>query len=110
MDCALGLSWVHKCLYVHGSHIFLVKVELILPGVWVHPKIVTCKIIFSERYIHGNHTGLGTWAVVPARQLWDVVVELLHTLHKLTNADSLGLLKHICYVAALAQPCCLGTQ
>ena len=29
-------------MHVHGSHTFLVKVALILPRVWAHPKNVTC--------------------------------------------------------------------
>jgi hypothetical protein len=38
---------------------------------------------------------LHAWAVVPAGQLCNVGVELLYTLHKLTNADALGFLQHV---------------
>ncbi len=97
-----------KQTYVHGSHTFLVKVELILPPVWAHPKNLTHKISLSKSYIYGNPSGLGAWAVVPARQMCNVGVELLHTLHKMTNADLFGLLEHVCYVVLLCSAALLG--
>jgi hypothetical protein len=71
------------------------KVELILPCMWAHLKNETCEISLGKRHAHRNHAGLGTWAVVPARQLLNVGIELLYTLHKLTNVDPLGLLEHV---------------
>jgi hypothetical protein len=47
LDCALDLSLVHTCsialrnTHVHRCHTFLVKVELILPHKWAHPKSMT---------------------------------------------------------------------
>jgi hypothetical protein len=58
--------------------------------------------LFGKRYVHGNCAGLGAQAVIPARQLCNHVgVKLLHMLHKLTNADALGLLEHVCDVVPL---------
>jgi hypothetical protein len=37
-----SLKRQEKQTHVHGSHTFLVKVELILPHMWAHPKNVTC--------------------------------------------------------------------
>jgi hypothetical protein len=57
----------HKMqMHVHGSHTFLVKVEIVLPHKWPFPKNVTCQISLSERYFHRSHTGLGTGTLVPA--------------------------------------------
>ncbi len=89
-----SLERQEKWTHVHGSHTFLVKVELILPHVW-HSKNVTCQISLSKGCIHGNCGCLHARAVVPAGQLWVLGVELLHTLHKLTNADALGFLEHV---------------
>ncbi len=52
-----------KQTHVHGSHTFLVKVEMVVPRKWAHPKNVTCQISLSEWYFHRNCTGLGTGAV-----------------------------------------------
>jgi hypothetical protein len=90
-----GLKKHVKQMCVHGCHTSLVKFELILPSMWAHPKNVTHQISLGSRQIHGNCTGLGAPAVVPARQLHDVGVELLHVLHKLIYADMLGLLEHV---------------
>jgi hypothetical protein len=84
-----------KRTYVLEHHTFLVKVELILPGMWAHPKNVICQISLSEWYIHGICTGLGTQGVEPARQLCSLGVELFYMLHKLTYTDVLGLLEHV---------------
>ena len=71
------------------------KVVLILPRVGTHSENVTQQISLGKGHVHGNRVGLHAWAVVPAGQLRDVGVELLHTLHKLTNADALGFLQHV---------------
>ncbi len=71
------------------------KVELILPHMWAHPKNVTCQISLSKLYIHVNCTGLGAWAVEPARHLCDVGHELFYMLHKLRYTDALWLLEHV---------------
>ncbi len=68
---------------------------------WEHPKNVTRRISLSKRYIHGNHTGLGAWAIKPAGQFCSVEVKLFYTPHKLTHTDVLGLLEHICDVVLL---------
>jgi hypothetical protein len=68
---------------------------------WAHSKNVTCQISLSKRYVHGNCSALGAWTFKSARQLWDVGVKLLYTLHKLTYMDALGLLEHVCYVVPL---------
>jgi hypothetical protein len=86
---------------VHGSHIFLVKVDLILPCMWAHPKSVTLQISLSQQYIHGNCTGLGAQAVVPAEQLHSVEVELFYMLHELTHAVARIILEHVCDVVPL---------
>jgi hypothetical protein len=58
--------------------------------------LITASSFFASILtIHGNRVGLHTWAVVPAGQLQDVGIELFHTLHKLTNADTLGFLQHV---------------
>ncbi len=82
-----------KQTYVHGSHTFLVKVELILTPMWAHPSNVTHQISLCDWYVHGNCTELGAWVVEPARQLHNVGVELFYMLHKLTHADVLGFLE-----------------
>jgi hypothetical protein len=81
-----------KQTHVHGSHTFLVKVELILSRVWAHWENVTCQVSLGKGHINGNRGCLHARALVPAGQLQDVTVELLHTLHKLMNADALGFL------------------
>ncbi len=58
-----SLKRYEKQMYVHGSHTFLVKVELVLPHMWAHPKNVTCQISLGKQYIHGNCTELCPWAV-----------------------------------------------
>jgi hypothetical protein len=55
-----------KQTHVHGSHAFLVRVEVVLPCKWAHLKNVTCQIILSEWYICRRCIGLGTGAVEPA--------------------------------------------
>ncbi len=77
------------------------KVELILPHMWAHPKNVTHQISLGKQYIHGNHIGLGTWAVNPVGQFCNVGVELFYTLHKLMYTDVLGLLEYVCNVVPL---------
>ena len=77
-------------MHVNGSHTFLMKVELILPHECAHLDRVTHQISLGKGHVHGNHGCLHAWDVVPAGQLQNVGVELLHTLHKLTNADTLG--------------------
>jgi hypothetical protein len=81
--------------HVHGSPTFLVKVELILPPVWAHLENVTCQISLGKGHVRRNFGCLHAWAVVPAGQLQDVQVELLHTLRKLMNAGALGLPQHV---------------
>jgi hypothetical protein len=90
-----GIKKHVKQMCVHGYHTSLMKFELILLCMWAHPKNVTHQISLGLRHIHGNCTGLGALAVVPARQLHNVGVELLHVLHKLMYADALGLLEHV---------------
>jgi hypothetical protein len=87
-----SLKRQEKQIHVHGSPTFLVKVELILPQVWAHLENVSCQTSLGKGHVHGNCGRLHVWAVVPAEQLQDVVVELLHMLHKLTNADAQGFL------------------
>jgi hypothetical protein len=88
-------------MYVHRHHTFLVKIELILPCMWAHPKNATHQISLGKCYIHGNRTGLGTQAVEPARQLRNVGVELFYMLHKLMHTNVPGLLEHICDIVPL---------
>jgi hypothetical protein len=68
-------------VYVHGSHTFLVKVEMVLLHKWAHPKIVTFQISLSKLCIHWTCNRLEAGAVVPAVQMHNVRVELsvLHT-------------------------------
>ncbi len=91
-----SLKRYKKQTNVHGSHTFLVKVEMILIRMWAHPKNVTRQISLDKRHVHGNHAGLGAQAVEPAGQLHNVGVELFYMLHKLTHTDALGFLEHIC--------------
>jgi hypothetical protein len=53
------------------------------------------------KHAHRNPVGLSTWAVVPASQLRNLGVKLFHMLNELTNADTLGLLEHVCGVVPL---------
>jgi hypothetical protein len=53
---------------------------------------------------------LHAWTAVSAEQLCDVEVELLYTLHKLTNADALGILQHIRDVVLLLLSHAIGEQ
>jgi hypothetical protein len=53
-------------MHVHGSHVFLVEVLLVLPLVQTHPKNVICQISLGERNIHQCHTRIVAWAVVSA--------------------------------------------
>ncbi len=62
---------------------------------------MTCQISLGEGHVHGNRVRFHAWAVVTAGQLQDVGIELFHTLHKLTNADALGFLQHVCDVVPL---------
>jgi hypothetical protein len=97
-------------MHVDGSHIFLVKIEMVLSHKWAHPKNTTCQISLSERYVCRNCTGLGTGTVVPAWKLQDAGVELLHMLHKLMHADALGVHEHICDVVRLLLSLVVGGQ
>ncbi len=56
---------------------------------------MNCQISLGERDICQSHARLDTWAVVPAWQLCNVGIELLHMLHKLMHADTLGFLEHV---------------
>ncbi len=77
--CALYSIERHKKqTHLHGSHTFLMKVEVVLPCKWAHPQNVTHQISLSEWITHLNCGGFGTWAVVPAWQLHNVGVELLY--------------------------------
>jgi hypothetical protein len=87
--------------HVHRSTTFLVKVVLILPYVRTHSENATRQISLGKRHVHGNRVLLHTWAVVPAGQLCNLGVELLYMLHKLTNADALGFLQHVCDIVPL---------
>jgi hypothetical protein len=100
-DCALpflctymiySLKRHKKQAHVHGSHTFLVKVELVLPHKWAHLYNVTRQVSLGEQNICPYCGGLGSWAVEPAWQLRDVGVELLHKLHKLMHTDAVGFL------------------
>ncbi len=82
-------------MHVHGSHAFLVEVELVLPRKQAHPESMTCQISLSEWDICWSHARLDTWAVLPAWDLHNVGVELLHTLHKLMHANTLGFLEQV---------------
>ncbi len=62
---------------------------------------MTKQISLGKGHVHWNRVLLHAWAVVPAAQLQDVEVELLHMLHKLSNADALGFLHHVCDVVPL---------
>ncbi len=42
------LEWQKKQMHVHRSHTFLVKVEMVLPHKWAHPKNVSCQISLGE--------------------------------------------------------------
>jgi hypothetical protein len=59
------LERLRKQTHVQGSHTFLVKVEMVLPGKWAHPKNLTHHISLGERYVHRSCIGLGTGAVEP---------------------------------------------
>ncbi len=84
---------MNACL--QESYLF-VKVELVLPHVRAHPENMTCQISLSKQHVHGNRGRFCVQqAMIPAWQLQDGRVELLYGLHKLTNADALGLLEHI---------------
>ena len=88
-------------MHVHRIPTFLVKVELILPHVRTHSENLTHQINLVEGQAHRNCGHLHIWAVVSAGQLQDLGVKLLHTLHKLTNADVLGFLQHVCDILPL---------
>ncbi len=88
-------------MHINGSTTFLVKVVLILPHVGTHSENVTQQISLGKGHVHGNRVHFHTWAVVPAGQLQDVGIELFHTLQKLTNADMLGFLQHVCDIVPL---------
>jgi hypothetical protein len=85
-----------------------VKVELVLPHKWAHPKNMTCQISLGKQYVHGNFTGLGAGAVEPAWQLFNVGVESFYMLHKLAHADALGFLEHAYDVVPLLLSCIVG--
>ena len=53
------------------------------------------QISLGKGHVHGNRVLLHAWAEVPAGQLQDVGVELLHVLHKLTNADAMRFFQRI---------------
>jgi hypothetical protein len=87
-----------KQTHVHGSHAFLVEVELVLPRKQAHPENVACQVSLGEQDICRSCVWLDTWALKPAWQLRDEGFELLHMLHKLMHADALGFLDHVCQV------------
>jgi hypothetical protein len=68
---------------------------LVLPLEWTHPENVTCQVSLGERNVCWSSCGIDTWAVIKARQLRNVSIELIHTMHKLMHADALGLLEHV---------------
>jgi hypothetical protein len=74
--------------------IFL-QVVLILPLVQTHPENVICQINLGEWNIRRCHANIVAWAVVPARQLHNLGIELLYMLYQLTYANPLELLEHI---------------
>jgi hypothetical protein len=98
--CAYVLNHLErreKRMHIHAIYAFLVEIILILPCMQTHPENVTCQISLICRC----HTGIVSWAVVPAGQLCNVGVELLYTLYKLTYANLLGLLEHVGKVVLL---------
>jgi hypothetical protein len=90
-----SLERQEKQTHVHRNPTFLIKVELILPLAWTHLENVTHQISLGKENVQRNHGCLQAWAVVPVGQLQDVGVELLHMLHKLMDADTLGFLQHV---------------
>jgi hypothetical protein len=97
-----------KQMHVQQHHAFLVQIALVLPLKWTHSKHVTPQFSLHERNIHGNRSGIGTWAVVEAWHLCNVGIELLYTTYKLTHADMLGLLEHVGEVSLSCSAALMG--
>jgi hypothetical protein len=94
-----------KRMHVHGSHPLFLQNVLILPLVRTYLENVTCQISLGEWNICQHHTEIVAWAVVPARQLRNVGVELLYALYKLMYANPLGLLEQVGKVVLLLLSC-----
>jgi hypothetical protein len=85
-----------------------VKVVLVLPLEWTQPENVTRQVSLGEWSVCRGSCGIDTWAVVEACQLHDVGIDLLHTMHKLTHTDTLGLLEHVRDVVPFLLSCIDG--
>jgi hypothetical protein len=66
------------------------------------------QLSLHERNIFGLGVGVDAQAVIKARHLCDVGIELLYSPYKLTYIDALGLLKYICDVVLLLLSCTDG--
>ncbi len=94
LDCALNLSWVHMCSIAlrdkrnkcmsMGVTPFLCRLNWSCNGCGHIKRMWLTRSALAKVYVHGNHTGLGAQAVVLARQLCNVEVELFYMPNKLT--------------------------
>jgi hypothetical protein len=96
--CTYMLNSLKRCkeqTHVQQSDTSLLEVVLVLPLEWTHPENMTPQFSLGEQNVHWNRSGIVTWAVAEAWHLHNVDIELLHTMHKLMHADTLGLLEHV---------------
>jgi hypothetical protein len=82
-----------KQAHVHRCHALLVYVILVLPLKRAHMQYMSPWLSLCERDFLGLGAGIGMRAVVEARHLGDVGIELLYKTYKLMYIDALGLLQ-----------------
>jgi hypothetical protein len=99
-----------KQAHVYRSHTFLVKVVLVLPLDRAHTQHMSPQLSLREWDILGLGAGVRVGAVVEARHLGDVGVELLYTTYKLTHLDALGLLKYVRDIVLFLLSCIDGKR
>ena len=84
-----------KRVHVHQHHALFVHVVLVLPREWTHTQHMSPYLSLHEWNVLGLGAGIQVWAVVEARHLHDVGIELLYSPYKLMYVDALWLLKYI---------------
>jgi hypothetical protein len=82
-----------KQVHVHWRHTFLVEIVLVVLLDRAHTQHMSPQLSFCEWDVFGLGAGIRIGAVVEARHLGDVGIELLYTMYKMMHVDTLGLLK-----------------
>jgi hypothetical protein len=97
-----------KQAHVHRRHTFLVEIVLVLPLDRAHMQHMSPQLSFCEWDVLRLGAGVCIGAVVEARHLGNVGIELLYTTYKSTHVDVLGLLKYVQDVVLFLLSCIDG--